>query len=118
MRAEQRLHVVIDQESLEFHGVDEQAVYDTIASIVGGVRIGYSQRGHGTKPIDISVRLPRAAMSPGASSFDVPSAFLTLRLASRRLAHDLPRFHPSFRFEERPYVIMTDHSSVELGSFR
>ena len=50
-----RLRFSIDQEALEFHGVEEQAVYDTIGALVGGVKVGYSQRGEGLKPIDISV---------------------------------------------------------------
>ncbi len=60
---EERLRYSIDQEALEFHGVEEQAVYDTIAAIVGGVKIGFSQRGGGAKPIDITVALPRSAMA-------------------------------------------------------
>ena len=56
-----RLRISIDQEALEFHGVDEQAVYDTIGALLGGAPIGYSQRGGGLKPIDISVALPRSA---------------------------------------------------------
>jgi multidrug efflux pump subunit AcrB len=55
-----RLRISIDQEALEFHGVDEQAVYDTIGALLGGTPIGYSQRGDGLKPIDISVALPRS----------------------------------------------------------
>lgn len=58
-----RLRFSIDQEALEFHGVEEQAVYDTIGAIVGGVKVGYSQRGEGLKPIDISVKLPKSALT-------------------------------------------------------
>ena len=58
-----RLRFSIDQEALEFHGVEEQAVYDTIGAIVGGVKVGYSQRGEGLKPIDISVKLPQSALT-------------------------------------------------------
>jgi multidrug efflux pump subunit AcrB len=58
-----RLRFAINQENLEFYGVDEQAVYDTIAAIIGGVKIGYSQRGFGTKPIEIDVKLPKRAES-------------------------------------------------------
>ena len=53
----ERLRFSIDQEALEFHGVEEQAVYDTMAALIGGVKIGYSQRGGGLKPIDITVAL-------------------------------------------------------------
>jgi len=68
----ERIRFVVDQESLEFHGVDEQAVYDTIAAIVGGVKVGYSQKGHGTKPIDISVRLPKSALTGGEGILSTP----------------------------------------------
>ena len=68
----ERLRYSIDQESLEFHGVAEQAVYDTIAALTGGVKIGYSQRGGGLKPVDISVALPKSAMTPGESILSTP----------------------------------------------
>ncbi|MDD3182569.1 MAG: efflux RND transporter permease subunit, partial [Alphaproteobacteria bacterium] len=55
----ERLRFSINQENLEFYGVDEQAVYDTIAALTGGVKVGYSQRGGGTKPIDIALQLPK-----------------------------------------------------------
>ncbi len=59
----ERLRFSVDQEALEFHGVEEQAVYDTIGALIGGAKVGYSQRGGGLKPIDISVALPRRALS-------------------------------------------------------
>ncbi|MBW7849419.1 MAG: efflux RND transporter permease subunit [Rhodospirillales bacterium] len=61
----QRLRVAVDQEALEYHGVEEEAVYDTIAALMGGVRIGYSQRGYGANPIEIAIRLPKSALYPG-----------------------------------------------------
>ena len=57
----ERVRFAIDQENLEFHGVEEGAVYDTIAALLGGVSVGYSQRGAGTNPIEISVMLPKGA---------------------------------------------------------
>jgi multidrug efflux pump subunit AcrB len=57
----ERLRFSINQENLEFYGVSEQAVYDTIAALIGGVKVGYSQRGHGAKPIAIDVKLPKSA---------------------------------------------------------
>jgi multidrug efflux pump subunit AcrB len=68
----ERLRYSIDQEALEFHGVEEKAVYDTIAALVGGVKIGFSQRGGGAKPIDISVALPRSGMAPGERVLSTP----------------------------------------------
>jgi multidrug efflux pump subunit AcrB len=67
-----RLRFAVDQENLEFDGVEEQAVYDTIAGIVGGVKIGYSQRGQGAKPIEIVVQMPRAAEWLGERVLSTP----------------------------------------------
>ncbi|QGM46814.1 efflux RND transporter permease subunit [Methylocystis heyeri] len=69
---EERLRYSIDQEALEFHGVQEQAVYDTIGALVGGVKIGYSQRGGGAKPVDITVALPRSAMAVNERILSTP----------------------------------------------
>ena len=59
----ERLRFSIDQEALEFHGVDEQAVYDTLAALIGGTKVGYSQRGAGLKPILINIALPRSDLT-------------------------------------------------------
>jgi multidrug efflux pump subunit AcrB len=58
-----RVRLQIDQENLEFHGVHERDVYDTIAALVGGKSVGYSQRGEGVNPIEITIRLPKAGLS-------------------------------------------------------
>jgi multidrug efflux pump subunit AcrB len=55
----ERLRLAVDQERLEFHGVEEEALYDTVAALLGGVKVGYSQRGAGVDPVEIMVRLPK-----------------------------------------------------------
>lgn len=70
----QRLRFEIDQESLEFHGVQEREVYDTIAALVGGVSVGYSHRGAGRDPVEITVRLPRAGLFPSERLLATPIA--------------------------------------------
>ncbi len=69
---QERLRYSIDQELLEFHGVEQQAVYDTIAALVGGVKIGFSQRGGGAKPIDITLALPRSALAENERILSTP----------------------------------------------
>jgi multidrug efflux pump subunit AcrB len=54
-----RLRISIDQDRLEFFGVEQRDVYDTIQMLFGGVPVGYSHRGEGRNPIEISVRLPK-----------------------------------------------------------
>ncbi len=68
----ERLRFSINQESLEFYGVEEQAVYDTIAAIIGGVKVGYSQRSHNAKPIEIVVKLPRSTEWLGERILSTP----------------------------------------------
>jgi multidrug efflux pump subunit AcrB len=70
----ERLRFSINQENLEFYGVDEQAVYDTIAAMIGGVKVGYSQRGQGAKPIEIDLKLPRRAEWMGERILSTPLA--------------------------------------------
>ena len=68
----ERQRFAIDEEALEFHGVSEQAVYDTIAAVVGGTKVGYSQRGDGLKPIAITVALPKSGLTLGERVLSTP----------------------------------------------
>jgi multidrug efflux pump subunit AcrB len=54
-----RLRLSIDQDRLEFFGVEQRDVYDTIQALFGGVPVGYSYRGEDRNPIEIAVRLPK-----------------------------------------------------------
>ena len=56
----ERLRFALNHENLEFFGVEEQAVYDTLQALIGGVSVGYSHQGAGRAPVDIAVRLPPA----------------------------------------------------------
>jgi multidrug efflux pump subunit AcrB len=58
-----RLRISIDEDRLEFFGVEQSDVYDTIQALLGGVSVGYSHRGEGRNPIEISVRLPKRDLS-------------------------------------------------------
>jgi len=58
-----RLHISIDQDRLEYFGVQQQDVYDTIKALFGGTTIGYSYRGEGRNPIEIVVGLPKRNLS-------------------------------------------------------
>jgi multidrug efflux pump subunit AcrB len=54
-----RLRITIDQDKLEYFGVTESEVYDTIGALLGGQKVGYSHRGIDRDPIEIVVRLPK-----------------------------------------------------------
>jgi multidrug efflux pump subunit AcrB len=58
-----RLRIAIDQDRLEFFGVEQRDVYDTIQVLFGGTTVGYSHRGEDRNPIGIVVRLPKRDLS-------------------------------------------------------
>ena len=69
-----RLRISIDQDRLEFFGVEQRDVYDTIAALFGGTAVGYSHRGEGRNPIEIVVRLPKRDLSWSELLASTPTA--------------------------------------------
>ena len=58
-----RLRISIDQDRLEFFGVEQSDVYDSVQALFGGVPVGYSYRGEDRFPLDIVVGLPKRDLS-------------------------------------------------------
>ena len=58
-----RLRISIDQDRLEFFGVEQRDVYDTLQALLGAMTVGYSHRGEDRNPIEIAVRLPKHNLS-------------------------------------------------------
>ncbi len=50
-----RMRATISTDQLEFHQVQEQDVFDTLAILNGGMTVGYSHREDGRRPIPIQV---------------------------------------------------------------
>ena len=98
-RPGERLRFELDHESLEFHGIEEQAVYDTLAALLGGVSVGYSHRGTDRTPIEIAVRMPPQALlaSERLLTTPVPGAHGPAELGD--LVHVIrqPASYPLFR---------------------
>jgi len=67
-----RLKLTIDQESLEYFGVEQEATFDTLHALLNGVPVGYSHRGGGANPIAIVVRLPKSELFPSERLMSVP----------------------------------------------
>jgi multidrug efflux pump subunit AcrB len=51
-----RLRATISTDDLDFYGVQEQDVFDTLALLNGGQTVGYSHRGEGRLPIPLMVQ--------------------------------------------------------------
>ncbi|MBI1366827.1 MAG: AcrB/AcrD/AcrF family protein [Alphaproteobacteria bacterium] len=58
-----RLRLTIDRPQLEYFGLSESDVDSSIAALFGGDAVGYSHRGEGRNPIEISIRLPQSGRS-------------------------------------------------------
>ncbi|WP_431854949.1 efflux RND transporter permease subunit [Azospirillum sp.] len=107
----ERLRFALDHESLEFHGVEEQAVYDTLQALVGGVPVGYSHRGAGRNPIEIAVRLPKSGLflSERILATPVPGARGTVELGDLVTMTREPASYPLFRRNGRfAEMVMAD----------
>nr|WP_294560036.1 efflux RND transporter permease subunit [uncultured Rhodopila sp.] len=61
--ARPRLRIAIDQDRLEFFGVEQNDVYDTVQALFGGVPVGYSYRGEDRFPLNITVGIPKRDLS-------------------------------------------------------
>lgn len=57
----ERLRARISTDDLEFFGVRQRDVFDTIAILNGGLTVGYSHRGAGRDPMPIEIARPRGA---------------------------------------------------------
>jgi multidrug efflux pump subunit AcrB len=73
-----RLRISIDQDRLEFFGVDQSDVYDTVQMLLGGIPVGYSHRGPDRNPIEIAVRLPKSELAWGHALAATPIPANTL----------------------------------------
>jgi multidrug efflux pump subunit AcrB len=69
-----RLRLTPNREQLEFFGVSERDMMDSVSVAMGGQVIGYSHRGEGRNPIEISVRLPQSARSWNQNLASMPVA--------------------------------------------
>ena len=69
-----RLHIEIDPDRLEFYGLEQNTVYDTIQMLLGGVPVGYSQRGGGRNPVQIDIRQPAHDLVWGTKLATTPLA--------------------------------------------
>ena len=67
-----RLRLVPQRDQLEFFGVSDRDLFDSIAAAMSGVSVGYSHRGEGRTPLEIAVRLPQADRTWGARLGSMP----------------------------------------------
>src|SRR5690606_22842074 len=55
-----RLRLTPDRAQLEYFGLSERELFDSIGAVMGGEAIGYAPRGAERSPLEIAVRLPQS----------------------------------------------------------
>ena len=105
----ERVRFRLDNAALEWHGVTEQAVYDTLRAVMSGVSVGYSHRGAGVLPIEIVVRLPKRDLSIGERllSTPVPGAHGNVELGDLVKVEYEKASKSLFRRDGRPAEMVT-----------
>ena len=99
-----RLRIRLLPDQLEYHGVEEAAVHDTIRSLLGGVPVGWSHRGAGRNPLAIVVRLPkeRLVFTERLLSTPVPGRSGPVELGSLIEVREEPASPMIYRRNGRP----------------
>ncbi|MDE8342189.1 MAG: efflux RND transporter permease subunit [Acidocella sp.] len=67
-----RMQMTVDQDELEYFGVQQSDVNDTIRDLFDGVGIGYSYRGADRPPLEIAFGLPKTGMTWNQSVASTP----------------------------------------------
>ncbi|WP_349371877.1 efflux RND transporter permease subunit [Salinarimonas sp.] len=68
----ERVRLALVDDALEFHGVEQRDVFDTIGALYGRQLVGYSHRGEGRAPIPITLARPKAERQMGEASLTTP----------------------------------------------
>ncbi|MDO5604421.1 MAG: efflux RND transporter permease subunit [Paracoccus sp. (in: a-proteobacteria)] len=74
----QRLRATIDTQQVDFFQVQEQDIFDTLATLTGTTTVGYSHRGGGRQPIPITLQREKGAnrLDEAALTTPVPANLL------------------------------------------
>ncbi|MBI1212097.1 MAG: AcrB/AcrD/AcrF family protein [Alphaproteobacteria bacterium] len=67
-----RLRLNVKRDVVEYFGLNEQNISDSLAALLNGTVVGYSHRGEGRNPTEISVRLPKRDLTWNARLASTP----------------------------------------------
>ena len=71
-QAPPQLQVTVDRDRLEYFGVEEDSVYETLRAALGERRVGYSLQGGGRPPLDLTVSLSKSDRAWGERLLTIP----------------------------------------------
>jgi multidrug efflux pump subunit AcrB len=99
-----RLRIRLLPDQLEFHGVEEAAVADTLRALLVGVPVGWSHRGEGRNPLSLMIRLPKESLhlTERLLVTPVPGRQGPVELGNLVRVSEEPASPPVFRRNGRP----------------
>ncbi|MFC2967550.1 efflux RND transporter permease subunit [Acidimangrovimonas pyrenivorans] len=116
-----RLRATISTDNLEFYGVQESDVFNTMAILNGGETVGYSHRGAGRTPIPITIErdkgektIDQAFLSTPIPANVLPGARGVVELGDVVNVHEEKASYPIFRHNGRFAEMVTGELA---GSF-
>jgi multidrug efflux pump subunit AcrB len=72
--ARPRLRLNVKRDAVEFFGLNERDISDSLGALLNGTVVGYSHRGEGRNPVEIAVRLPKRDLTWNARLTATPVA--------------------------------------------
>jgi multidrug efflux pump subunit AcrB len=78
-----RLRLVPDRAKLDYYGLSEGQMYDSIGMLLGSKTVGYAARGDGRTPLPITIELPQSDRRWDASLASTPVAVASAAGAGR-----------------------------------
>nr|WP_054005278.1 efflux RND transporter permease subunit [Cypionkella psychrotolerans] len=109
-----RLRATISTDSLDFFGVQEQDVFDTLALLNGGQTVGYSNRGSGRLPIPLEVArakgdrvMDQRLLTTPIPANVLPGAKGVVELGDVVTVAEEPASYPIFRHNGRDAEMVT-----------
>lgn len=68
----ENIRVLVNQDKINYHKVNESDVYNSLRYILGHNKIGYSYKNNGRYPTEISIELPKSQKVLSESLFSLP----------------------------------------------
>ncbi len=72
-----RLRLVLQRDRIDYYGLSERQISDSIGALMGNQTIGYAPRGNGRTPLPITIALPQSARSWTRTLASTPVAVTT-----------------------------------------
>ncbi|HWU49080.1 MAG TPA: efflux RND transporter permease subunit [Asticcacaulis sp.] len=107
-----KVSIVADRPKMEALNVSDDQVYQGLGAVMTGSILGYSERGQGREPLEISIRLPQSQRTLGENLMSLPVAS-SVTAQGRRLV-TLDEVADLDRTTTSPHIYRRDGHDVDM----